>query len=331
MHYLELMSAPTAPHEDSPLICKDGVQKQLPLLVPMGLGTESCHDTKNTDLVNQIPSSGRTIFGRIVIVALSSLAVIVGKRAVGGTGVKAGSLVPVGPYRLVEAQEGPRFFSFYDFFNGHDSIGSAGYNMYVSQPRAEELGIASIITEEDSINGVNEEFIYMSSAPTQNGPRDSVRLEGKKRFDRGLFILDVRHMPDGCGVWPAWWLTDEANWPMNGEIDVLEGTYVLLSFLRRCFSLVNSIANLFFRVNQFFQGVNGQTTAKTALHTSNQCDMYAHVAPYAKTGHWEWISEFCSPVFCYCVFVTWYKLLIFFLLPQPVFQTISRVSLIFIL
>ena len=41
-------------------------------------------------------------------------------------------------------------------------------------------------------------------------------------------------------------------------------------------------------------GVNGQTTAKTALHTSNQCDMYAHVAPYAKTGDWEWISKFAS-------------------------------------
>ncbi len=41
-------------------------------------------------------------------------------------------------------------------------------------------------------------------------------------------------------------------------------------------------------------GVNGQTTAKTALHTSNECDMYAHVAPYAKTGDWEWISTFVS-------------------------------------
>lgn len=218
------MSAPTAPHEDSPLICKDGEQKQLTLLVPMALGTETSHDTRNTHLVSQIPSLTRAIFGTIVIAVLLALAVIVGTRAVSDAGVKAGSLVPVGQYRLVEAQEGSSFFSFYDFFGGHDSIGSAGYNMYVSQSRAEELGIASIITEEDAINGVNEEFIYMSSAPTQNGPRDSVRLEGKKRFDRGLFILDVRHMPDGCGVWPAWWLTDEANWPMNGEVDVLEGT-----------------------------------------------------------------------------------------------------------
>ena len=37
-------------------------------------------------------------------------------------------------------------------------------------------------------------------------------------------------------------------------------------------------------------GVNGQTTAKTALHTSDKCDMYAHVPPWAKSGDWEWVS-----------------------------------------
>jgi hypothetical protein len=66
-------------------------------------------------------------------------------------------------------------------------------------------------------------------------------------------------MPDGCGVWPAFWMTDEAAWPRNGEVDVLEG-------------------------------VNGQTVAKTALHTSDKCDMYAHVPEYAKTGDWEWVT-----------------------------------------
>jgi hypothetical protein len=24
-------------------------------------------------------------------------------------------------------------------------------------------------------------------------------------------------MPAGCGTWPAFWLTDEANWPVNGK------------------------------------------------------------------------------------------------------------------
>eukprot|EP00569_Conticribra_weissflogii_P010080 CAMPEP_0171375102 /NCGR_PEP_ID=MMETSP0879-20121228/16021_1 /TAXON_ID=67004 /ORGANISM="Thalassiosira weissflogii, Strain CCMP1336" /LENGTH=467 /DNA_ID=CAMNT_0011884583 /DNA_START=93 /DNA_END=1496 /DNA_ORIENTATION=- len=169
-------------------------------------------------------------------------------------------LVATGPYRLVEAQEGQRFFDSYEFYDGPDSLGSAGYNTYVGKAVAKTLEIASVRKDLDPVSTKEEEFVYMSSSPNdEKGLRDSVRLEGKRRFERGLFLLDVRHMPDGCGVWPAFWLTDEANWPRNGEVDILEG-------------------------------VNGQTVAKTALHTSDQCDMYAHVAPYDKTGEWEWVT-----------------------------------------
>ncbi|KAL9190796.1 hypothetical protein ACHAXT_000502 [Thalassiosira profunda] len=195
----------------------------------------------------------------IFCLCLAALGLFVGKHAYHYVQLKTGALTPTGPYQLVEAHEGKDFFSFYDFFDGPDSLGSAGHNMYVSLGKATELDIASVETETDARTGEEGEFVYMSSAPTRKGMRDSVRLEGKTRFNRGLFILDVRHMPDGCGVWPAFWLTDEANWPRNGEVDVLEG-------------------------------VNGQTTAKTALHTSQECDMYAHVADYAKTGDWERIT-----------------------------------------
>jgi hypothetical protein len=100
-----------------------------------------------------------------------------------------------------------------------------------------------------------EPFLYMSSAPTALGPRESIRLEGKRRFNRGLFILDLRHIPAGCGVWPAFWLTDEANWPVNGEIDIVEG-------------------------------VNYQSVAKTALHSTKTCSM-DDVPMGVKTGTWD--------------------------------------------
>ena len=147
----------------------------------------------------------------------------------------------VGPYQLVERQEGQEFFEYYDFLDGPDSQGSAGYNVYVGEKRATELGIMNVTSDADG-----NDYIYMSSAATEEGPRESIRLEGKRRFDRGLFILDLKHMPAGCGVWPAFWLTDEDAWPNNGEIDIVEG-------------------------------INNQTQAKTALHTSDQCSMYAHV------------------------------------------------------
>jgi hypothetical protein len=122
---------------------------------------------------------------------------------------------PFGPYKLLECQEGQEFFDFYDFYEGPDSLGSAGYNTYVGKERALQQGLVNI-TEDELTD--DSSFIFMKSAPTASGPRESIRLEGKTRFERGLFLLDLEHMPAGCGVWPAFWLTDEANWPVNGEI-----------------------------------------------------------------------------------------------------------------
>ena len=62
-------------------------------------------------------------------------------------------------------------------------------------------------------------------------------------------------MPTGCGVWPAFWLTDEDNWPVNGEIDIVEG-------------------------------VNFQSMAKTALHSTKGCSM-DDVPVGVKTGIWD--------------------------------------------
>jgi hypothetical protein len=52
--------------------------------------------------------------------------------------------------------------------------------------------------------------------------RKSVRLESTATYTRGMFVLDLRHMPgNSCGAWPAYW-TFGADWPTNGEIDIIE-------------------------------------------------------------------------------------------------------------
>jgi len=209
--------------------------------------TLSSFGASNADEENQKKRRKAVIIsGAAVAIAIIAISATVAKNLNGR--------LPIGPYELSSVQEGATFFDNYEFYDGPDSLGSAGYNNYVSKKRATELNIANI-TRKDG-----ETFVFMSSTPTEKGPRESVRLEGKTRYDRGLFILDLRHMPAGCGVWPAWWLTDEAAWPDNGEIDIVEG-------------------------------INYQTVAKTALHTSDRCSMFAHVPAWAKTGEWDRASE----------------------------------------
>lgn len=181
---------------------------------------------------------------------------------------------------VILSQEGDNFFGHYTFYEGPDSVGSNGYVTYVAEQRARDVAIANISYEVDELDrfyqrrnlggadsegeeetatktnqSKTEPFLYLKTAATEAGPRESVRLEGKKRFNRGLFIIDVRHMPAGCGAWPAFWLTDEANWPVNGEIDIVEG-------------------------------VNFQDEAKTALHTTKGCDM-EDVPVGTMTGIWD--------------------------------------------
>ena len=69
--------------------------------------------------------------------------------------------------------------------------------------------------------------IYMGVDHTNPAPtgRHSVRIESKRRFMQGLFVLDMSHMPGSiCGIWPAFWTLGD-NWPNNGEIDVIEGVH----------------------------------------------------------------------------------------------------------
>ncbi|KAF5336230.1 hypothetical protein D9758_014362 [Tetrapyrgos nigripes] len=58
---------------------------------------------------------------------------------------------------------------------------------------------------------------------SSSGPgRDSVRIQSNNQYTTAVMIFNIRHMPQGCGTWPAVW-TVGGNWPNQGEIDILEG------------------------------------------------------------------------------------------------------------
>ena len=95
---------------------------------------------------------------------------------------------------LQESYTPSNFFSKFDFYTGPDP--TRGFVRFVDQPEANFTGLIRR-SRRDIYIGVD----YTNYAPSG---RSSVRLESKARFQRGLFLLDVSHMPGGiCGTWPA--------------------------------------------------------------------------------------------------------------------------------
>ena len=64
---------------------------------------------------------------------------------------------------------------------------------------------------------------YSTVQPGSNG-RNSIRIQSMAAYGESLIILDLRHMPEGCATWPAFWTKSAAGpWPAGGEIDIIEG------------------------------------------------------------------------------------------------------------
>ena len=85
--------------------------------------------------------------------------------------------------------------------------------------------IDSTTAESSGLFSANGSQVYMGTDSTNVATgrgRDSLRLSSKKVYNHGLIILDLEHMPYGCGTWPAFW-TLGPNWPTSGEIDIIEG------------------------------------------------------------------------------------------------------------
>jgi hypothetical protein len=143
----------------------------------------------------------KRVIWTLVVWALAGLAVVAAALVYLGKVVGPPNQ-PVGPYTLIERQEGEDFFPYYSFYEGPDSVGSNGYLNYVGRDHAEEREILNVTYEYDDLDELfrpardlsggsertKKPFVYMGSAPTAAGPRDSIRLEGTRRFNRGLFM-----------------------------------------------------------------------------------------------------------------------------------------------
>ncbi|KAF2801878.1 putative endo-1,3(4)-beta-glucanase, partial [Mytilinidion resinicola] len=116
-------------------------------------------------------------------------------------------------YVLQDDYSSANFFNMFDFFTGDDPT-NEGFVQYVDSSTASSTNLTS------TPNG----NVYLGVDHTNDTPngRPSVRLTSKASYDSGLVILDLAHMPAGCGTWPAFWMVGP-SWPSNGEIDIIEG------------------------------------------------------------------------------------------------------------
>ncbi|WVW81993.1 hypothetical protein I302_103998 [Kwoniella bestiolae CBS 10118] len=139
-------------------------------------------------------------------------------------------------YRLSKHYYGNQFFDGFDWKTFNDP--THGRVNYVSETEARRKNLSYV---SDHNTFVMRTDYHHRVEPGQRG-RDSVRIESRDTFDNGIYILDVLHMPTGCGTWPAFWTSTTGHWPQGGEIDIIEG-------------------------------VNGKGTNQGTLHTTPGCTM----------------------------------------------------------
>ncbi|KAI8372863.1 concanavalin A-like lectin/glucanase domain-containing protein [Radiomyces spectabilis] len=104
------------------------------------------------------------------------------------------------------------FFDKFNFFDAPDP--TKGFVQYLNYRDARSKHL--LMEDDDHI------LIRAENRTVTPEGRPSVRLRSKEQYNSGLFLLDLRHMPTGCGTWPAFWLIGP-KLPDSGEIDILEG------------------------------------------------------------------------------------------------------------
>nr|VWO94478.1 Mixed-linked glucanase [Ganoderma boninense] len=104
------------------------------------------------------------------------------------------------------------------------------------------------------------------------GPgRDSVRMMSKKQYKQHVTIWNVRHMPQGCGTWPAIWEVGSNPWPQTGEHHAFHRRQIDWAVP----SVPHVPGSLFTGEIDIIEGANDRSPNLSTLHTGSGCTMPA--------------------------------------------------------
>ncbi|CAL1698331.1 unnamed protein product [Somion occarium] len=148
-------------------------------------------------------------------------------------------------FTLVKQYAGQDFFNDWDFTDNFDNTTNGDIN-YV--PQSTQPQLAYIDSNQRAIIKVDN-----TSVVAYPNKRNSIRINSKDFYEAGtVWVFDAVHLPYGCAVWPSFW-TKGADWPRQGEIDIVEG-------------------------------INTQTSNQMALHTFNGCNAASGTNQKGKVG-----------------------------------------------
>ncbi|KAL9105011.1 MAG: hypothetical protein Q9163_000108 [Psora crenata] len=123
-------------------------------------------------------------------------------------------------YVLTDDYSRDTFFGNFTAFKDKDPTN--GFVKYVDYKAAQMHRLIGSTTNFGDASYLGVDYATISSTA-----RKSVRIASNKRFNHGLFIIDLSHMPaSSCGSWPAFWLLGPDPWPQNGEVDIIEGVHM---------------------------------------------------------------------------------------------------------
>ncbi|KAG7445068.1 glycoside hydrolase family 16 protein [Guyanagaster necrorhizus] len=138
-------------------------------------------------------------------------------------------------YQQTDSFVGSQFYSGFSHQTISDPTNGRVNYVDVSTSKSRNLTYASGDT---FILRADDTTVLSASGPGRN----SVRLMSNNQYNsNSVMVFNIRHMPQGCGTWPAVWTVGN-NWPNGGEIDIIEG-------------------------------VNNQAYNQATLHTSSGCTM----------------------------------------------------------
>ncbi|KAG6842100.1 hypothetical protein C0991_002754 [Blastosporella zonata] len=120
-------------------------------------------------------------------------------------------------YSIQDSYRGHDFFKSWNWENIADPTN--GRVDYVDKLTAQATNL-SFATHNKFVMRVDSDSIVPPSAQG----RQSVRVISQAAYGDSIIVLDLQHMPTGCGTWPAFWTKSQAGpWPQGGEIDIIEG------------------------------------------------------------------------------------------------------------